>query len=158
MHAERGRRPGPQQPLEELGDAVVDGLIADGRHQGKAADLAGRILLAQQVGFHRQRRHGCGAAGIAGGTRGCDRRCGAGDAGRAGCCAPVSYSAALRAGRSGVWPRPLPQATPLWPGGARGLRCRGSVNRETLFAPKVMPPIFLRGSYSSYREPDATVR
>lgn len=69
VHTEGGRRPGPQQPLEELGDAVVDGLVAGGRRQGEAADLAGRLLLAQQVGFHRQRRHGCGAAGIAAGSR-----------------------------------------------------------------------------------------
>lgn len=69
VHAEGGRRPGPQQPLEQLGDAVIDSPVAGGRRQGEAADLAGRLLLAQQVGFHRQRRHGCGAAGIAVGSR-----------------------------------------------------------------------------------------
>lgn len=71
VHAEGGRRPGPQQPLEELRDAVMDGLVAGGQRQCEAADLAGRLLLAQQVGFHRHRRHGsgCGAAGIAVGGR-----------------------------------------------------------------------------------------
>lgn len=68
VHAESGRRPGPEQPLEKLGDAVVDGPVAGGRRQREAADLAGRLLLAQQVGFHHERRHGCGAAGIAAGS------------------------------------------------------------------------------------------